>query len=789
MIPPQRIIPLETLSEDGKPPKSRIKDASDASQISDAVVYANQERSRFNARLRGMFDGNPPYSPSKLRSEAQAWRTNVSFLEGKAISSAALVPYYDLFSGAKYYAQVCTNTKEGTDEDRDRWSNVITEEFDYLLKSYEGFDFNVQQKLTDMIRYGKGILVWRDSYDWRFRCVPQHHVYVLDGTDCYAGNLDVLVIRERWRVNELWKYIEDKDFAAKVGWNADATAQAIINAMPDIEGDTSTKYDFEWIQQRIKDRDIFYGVRASMAAIRHVLVREFNGKVSHYIIEERRAGLGTRQAAMLKDQTSDNSGVPYEFLYACTEKFDDFSQFIATFFLETSDGSWNGAQGLGHDIFSMMALKDRIKCSAADLMFLRTGVNLQAKNATSAQKMSIIRFGPVNILPPDCDVQQSTILGDIESPMVMDRMLDQVITNNTGVYRQRQERPQGNPRTAREVSLEYQTQAVLSNSGVNRYYLRLDPFYAEVYRRVARMADAEYPKLDDEGTKLAKAFFDRCKARGVPMSAIKNVLYVRAYRNAGNGSMMMRQQSIAETLPFFGMLPEDGKQNFLNFALASIHGQSMTDLFNPQRNGNALPNTDTALATIENAVLKVGSPVIVTADQNGFTHSNIHLAAASQAAQSLTQGANPAEVAAFIENVGKHVTAHLQTMQGNKQRQGEVKQIEAQLKQLAALHDKLIEQVKEMQAQEQSAQQNQQQVMTAQQLENAQVQSDIQRRDAKTAASMRQSSAKTQQKMALDDATTAAKIRNDNLVAQAEAASKTLKAEHDYRKSINGDGQ
>lgn len=786
MIPPQRIIPLETLSEDGKPPKSRIANASDASQISDAVVYANQERSRFNARLRGMFDGNPPYSPGKLKSEAQAWRTNVSFLEAKAISSAALVPFYDLFSGAKYYAQVCTNTKLGTDEERDRWSNVITEEFDYLLRSYQGFDFNVQQKLTDMLRYGKGLLIWRDSYDWRFRCVPQHHVYVLDGTDCYAGNLDVLVIRERWRVNELWKYIEDKEFAAKAGWDVDATTQAIINAMPDIEGDASTKYDYEWIQQRIKDRDIFYGVRASMAALRHVLVREFSGKVTHYIIEERRAGTGTRQAALLKDQ-GDNSGVPHKFLYACSEKFDDFSQFIATFFLETADGSWNGAQGLGHDIFSMMALKDRIKCSAADLMFLRTGVNLQARNATAAQKMSIIRFGPVNILPPDCDVQQSTILGDIESPMVMDRMLDQVITNNTGVYRQRQERPQGNPRTAREVSLEYQTQAVLSNSGVNRYYLRLDPFYAEVYRRVARIADPEYPNIDDEGTKTAKAFFERCKKRDVPMDAIKNVLWVRAYRNAGNGSMMMRQQSIAETLPFFGMLPEDGKQNFLQYALSSIHGQSMADLFLPQRDGNALPNNDVALATIENAVLKVGSPVIVTPDQNSFTHSHVHLAASSQAAQSLTQGANPADVAAFIEGVGKHVGQHIEQIQGNKQRQSEVKQIEQQWKQLAALHDKLTKQVADMHSQEQNARQQQQQVVSKEQMENMQTQSDIRRKDAKAASGMRQSSAKVRQKLALDDAQSASKIRNDNLLAQAEISVKTAKAEADYRKLSNGE--
>jgi len=758
---PERIIPLEPLGENGKPPKSRVANASDAAQITDAVVYANQERSRFNAKLRGMFDGNPPYSPAKLRGEAQAWRTNVSFREGKAASSAAKTPFYDLFAGAKYFSQVFT--KHGTPEEMVSWSDVLTEEFSWLLKSYKGFDFNVQQSIVELVRYGKGLLIWRDPYDWRFRWVPQHHVYVLDGSDCYAGNLDVLVIRERWRVNELWGYIKNRKAAEEMGWDADACTDALRNAMPDIEGDASTKYDYEWIQQRIKDRDIFYGVRASTVAIRHLLVKEYSDEVTHYIVEERRQG--ARQQSMSRDQ---NPPLQEKFLYACTRKFDDFDQFVATFFLETEDGTWNGAQGLGHDILSVMSLKDRVKCSAVDLMFLRTGVSLQARNASSAQKMSIIRFGAVNIIPPDCDVQQSTILGDIESPVVMDRMLDQVVANNTGVYRQQAQRVQGNPRTAEEVKLEYQTQAVLSNSAVNRYYLQLDRFYAEIYRRVCVCASQPYD-TKDQGIKLAKEFIDRCKAKGVPEKAIKDVLWVGAYRNAGNGSPVMRQQAIGQTLPFVPMMPEDGKQNFLNFALSSIHGPTMAQLFNPKRDGNALPNKDEALATIENAAIKIGSPVLITADQNDTTHATVHLNAAGAAAQSLTNGADPHEVADFIEGIGRHVGQHLDRLAQNPQRKADYKRLSMQWKQLSQMHDKLVQQIQVMNEQMAAQQKQTQQAMSDVQLENLKVQSDVRRRDVKTAAGIRQSRAKATQQMALADAETAAKIRRDNALALSQA--------------------
>lgn len=696
----ESLLKLDTLSESGTPPKSRIANASDASAIADAIIYGGQERSRLDAEKKGMFDGNPPYNRAKLRQEAQAWRANVNFLEGKAASSAALVPFYDLFAGAKYYAQVRTN--QGNEEDKEYWSEVITEEFDRMLKRYNGFDFNMQQMFTDLIRYGRGLLMWPDATtDWWFKCVPQHKAHVPNGTDANAGNLEILVVRQQYKVHELFAYIEDRELAKEIGWDVNGVVQAIINAMPETQSDASTSYDYFWLQQRIKDHDLYEGVRCSTVSVRHILVREFEGRVSHFIVEEYK-GEPKRSARTNGSETDQQK----RFLLQSINRFEEFNQAVAVFFLETSDGSWNGAQGLGHDIFSAMALKDRTKCAAIDLMFLRTGINLQAQNANAAQKANLIRFGPLNILPPGFNVQQATIMGDTQDPIAVDRYLDEVVSNNTGIYRQRQEKYTGNPRTAREVELSFQAQAILSNSMVNRFYTGLDKVYAEVYRR------ASSPNLSEKDTnravRMALEFQRRCKNRDVPMKAIVDVDSVEAYRNAGNGSIIMRQQNIAATMEFFPMLPEDGKQNFLNYALASINGQSMAELFNPRRNKQKLPNDQEALAMLENAAIKVGAPVQWTPSQNNVIHAQVHLQAGAEAANSLQQGGDPHEVAAFIEGIGQHVSVHLQELEKNVSRKNEFDILNDQWKQLGKLHDEIIQRVSQLDEQRQQQMQAQQ---------------------------------------------------------------------------------
>ena len=91
-------LPLENINAAGTPPESRLSSADAVSDIVDMLIRGDKERNRVRAKVKGLIDGNPPYSPSKLRSTGQAYRTNVNFREAEAFFSVSLTAFYDIFS-------------------------------------------------------------------------------------------------------------------------------------------------------------------------------------------------------------------------------------------------------------------------------------------------------------------------------------------------------------------------------------------------------------------------------------------------------------------------------------------------------------------------------------------------------------------------------------------------------------------------------------------------------------------------------------------------------------------
>ena len=55
-------IELENISESGKPPRTRIKDAKSAHAIYLAMRYADDASALDRQKIQAMLDGEPPYS-------------------------------------------------------------------------------------------------------------------------------------------------------------------------------------------------------------------------------------------------------------------------------------------------------------------------------------------------------------------------------------------------------------------------------------------------------------------------------------------------------------------------------------------------------------------------------------------------------------------------------------------------------------------------------------------------------------------------------------------------------
>ena len=752
---PQSMIPLAPIAG-SKPPKRRLDDPAKAQTIVANLWNAANDRNLKNAAIQGQIDGNPPYSPTRLRQAGRASDANFNTLESKAIRSAALVPYYDLFAGGNRYVDVKLDLFP--DDYRASYaSGVVSSEYDRMLRRWRNFENTMHGVLTDMVTFGRGHAPWDGLGSWRFNKVSFYRVLVPDATPIDDSKLEVVVILQDWPVATLYKNIRDEATARAAGWDIDETLSAIANAVP---VDPSVPNDPQAAQAMLKDSDIYVSARSSTVQTATLFVREFNGKWSEIMVR--------RDQIPAMSQSSAQPVAP-RFMFKAWDRYDCVQEILNSFFFEVADNNWNGASGLGKDIFAIMQLKDRLACTQADAVFLRNSLVLQPRQALDKTRMQVLQIGKVTWIPEGVEAQQSTILGDITSTIEVSRELTMMTERNTGIYRPTLEKVKGNPETLGEFQMKFAQATVLSASAINRFYSQLDRVYEEQWRRViaaGMKGTCKESASPEDWENEARRFVKRCEDRGVPRKDLEKLDYIRAYRNIGNGSAALRQQALQGLLSIYQLYPADGQQNILEDFTRAAGSQTAVERYLPATARQNLPTDQQWQAMMENAALRNSAPVTWTPSQNNIVHANTHLQAASQAAASLGQGANPMEVLGFLDAVGGHVAVHIERERQNPTSKDALKAIEQQWKQMAQVADKLRQKLQQDAQQQQDLREQQQQILTD---------TDIKRMDVmmKNQTSREKAAATLQLKKERQDAELSLKAQKqqvDNALADASNA-------------------
>ncbi len=744
---------LLTVKESGAAPKARIDDFLSALNIVETLRRSSEPRNAKAAMIKGQMDGNPPFNPAKQRQAGMRGYPNFNTLEAKAYMSAALVPYYDLFSSAPNHIEVELDQKDT--RIRDLWSRDITEELHRTVSESTWFELNMWKMLYDFVGFGKGFLIWPDTVTHKFKRVSWHRVMFPDETDVDPGEWENFAVLWHYNAHDLYKRVRNKERAESMGWNVEATIKAIQLAAP---YDPANVNDWLGVQRKLRDQDLEADNNCEKIVTAWLFVKEFDGRWSWMIVPV----IGLMDPLEKKFKKEQHG-----FLFKRIGIYENIHQIIAPFFFEVFDGSVNGLAGLGKDIFAPMQLKDRMACAKVNNVFLRSSVLMQAKTATARQKAALVQIGNVTVIPEGYDVQQATILGDIESTIAVGRDIDLMLQSNTGIYRPQFEKPQGNPETATAASLRFQQGTVLGNSAVNRFHRQLDGAYQELYRRIIKSGDAE-----------AEKFRKWCEDRGVPREALAKTRSVRSYRNIGNGSPFLRQTNVSSLAPFFPEFPEDGKQAFLADVVAAYTSQQKVESYVQTAQQQQLPTEQGWAATIENDSLAKGSPVLWTPQQSDSEHLAIHAQALQQALQGVQQGGDPAAIAVFGHAIMAHAATHIMALQ-RKGRKKEVQQWTNIFKELGQAVEQLSQQVQQTQQEQKQLQERQQQVLSDQQLKSMELEGKMHLaglkaehgmsvKERKATLDMNIARAKSLQDLSISDLEAAAEIRRNQMTAESK---------------------
>lgn len=751
---------LKTISRDGIVPKTRFSDARSVQDFVRRLIDNDNARAYKRARVNGLVDGNPPYKASKLREAGRADAANVNWGKSFSYLESAVGAFYDLFAESPQYITI--QTDYGTDEQKEIYSRIISEESDRILREDTAWDYNVQISQWDMVLHGCGPLMFEDASVVLPKAFLCGDLKVPEFAKSDTAYWEIGMVQATYYPPELYEFIKDEKSAKLIGWDVEYTKSVIANAM-DIKFQQGQMYDWTFYQQELKNNSLSYYDDSKVCRIAHVYWKEFDGKITHAIVERDTtvsAALGFGKRA------TDEKSTDIRFLFLKVGRYQSFQECIHPMYFSHGNGGYHhSVTGLGVRMYSAMEYQNRLLCNLCDKAF-SAKILFKPTTTESSQKFQLARFGDYAVLPAGFEWNQTGVAGLMNDGLAMNKEITDIVGENLSSFRQQPMKQDGNPVTAKQVQYDASLQSALSKTQFNRYYEQLDMLYAEIYRRLSNL---------NTTNKMAKLFQERCKKRDVPTEALGRIRKVEATRVVGQGSAFMRKQSIDSLFAIAGALPEDGRQNLISDKIAAEAGQSAVSRYFPTKTRQKLSNDQQAESAQWVGLMKIGVSPIITPSQNPVVFAQTFLTAAMQSIQSLKQGGNPMEVYKFLSVCGPAILAHLNRFSSDPTKVDAHKQMMEQWKQVASITDKLKKQLQQQMQAKNGQQEKTQQAMTDAQLKTAKAQTDMQLKKVKTAAQLKQSEEKHQlkirqgiQDLALKDATTAADIHRGNLKSTKE---------------------
>lgn len=778
------VIPPELLKlpdqVENKSTESRLASASDARSLLTQALREDQVRSYQRAIVKGCYDGNAPYNQRVLNEQGRGWECNLNWMGLEGIVDSSRIPYYALFSGVPTYATFRTKYK-ADEPDADLWNTIIADKFTCLLNRWKKFKWVMQASQFEMLFEGWGPVVWERPEDWRFQAIPAKSVLVpQESESVLSDKIPWVIVLCSYRVHELYDFIRDEEAAKARGWDVEAVKQAILNGTKGYDGNGSITWrDQPWEkwQQMYKNKELYASFTdCDIVCCAQIFLKEYSGKISQFIFS---------QSEIFDNEDQDAKG---KFLFADLNRFKSYSECMNVAFQNTGDGTWHSVRGVGLKSFKHEEVGNRLKCRAINNGFLSTSIVLQSAGENTRQKLQLMINGMVTALPAGATYVDRRIAGDIEGVLALSRFLDNNLAQKIGHFQQRsigRDDGRGEMPTAKHVELQASKEGSLSNAQIDNYYLELDSIYDETYRRVKTSSDPE-----------AKRFRQDCIDAGVPEQALQEMEYVRANRLSGYGSPQMRKMAMQESMPLVPMLNEEGKNAWLNEAIATVGGADKVRIWNPPMQKT---NRDMWDAQMENDSMQNGVVPFIVSGQNNVIHLQTHLQFAEnklaplQEAIESGQQVDPSvlqEAFEYASILGPHCEEHLAKIENDNSRSGLAQMFKSKLNLIFSFHGKLRSAIRKAQAEAAQAA-KEQEVATAiglktqMELQAAQQKMQIEAAEAQQGMAIKASKAQQQnalkrwqvgQKAQLDTITTAETIRLDRIKTAADVSQKKLNA-------------
>jgi hypothetical protein len=684
----------------------RIKTYADARSIIADLKKQDQQRSSARANVEKQIAGNLPYDPEQLKALGQGYRSNINFLELDGNTKSRLSSFIRLLFDASNLAQIQMIDDETPINKRHHYCNIVADEFTKMIKkSWHGFYIQFARAMRNMVVHGVGTLYWPTKRSFKFKSAIPGGIRFSHMTSEDSEMFDIVEIIDDMPIDRLFDLVsspKQTKASTKFGWNTSMIYSIIKECAKkeSIDGfgaPPQTDEEFTALQNK---RSLFKATNSAPRSISvsHLYSKEEDGKITHAIVVDDELIFDS------KEVTGEH------YLYFKEAEYESYNDFVVPLMCDIGNEGIHAIRGYGHKIYAHCVVSNRMLNSLNDSAMISSTLLIKSPSSGERSMNDVIKFGPITVLPSDCEVVTGGISVSADGLFRARSVLSANLANNFGNERPSAEGPVPGQsyKTARQTDSELIKSKTITNVETLIFYLFADQVIANLFSKLFGS------NLKPEDRALFANFKKRCLKRGVPADLFnENVFYAQATRAIGFGSQEMQLGVTRDMLTIAPYLPEVGKKQAVrDYALARI-GSDNLDRYYPEIEADKLTHFSHQLARFENNDMMLGQPATVSSDDDHPYHIQEHMRDALETIGSFAKGelqTSPTDMLAFVGQITAHVTQHIAFLQGAVYEML-VKQTVDELSQIQGFYKKLQGMAKQEQAQKQQEAQQQQEIM------------------------------------------------------------------------------
>ena len=401
---------LDTVDPETLKVRRTFKDSQQAHSAYRRLKQQNLERNRKNQMIQKKLNNEPPYSPKKLESMGQNWRSNrpTGFL------STMVSRIQPPFRAVIEQAPVLTFAKHPTNDlDSEYKTKTFREEITKCIRGWNGFDDLVAQTVHENTTFGFCAWCWDDTRDWKPEFLRQDFTFFSIETPQVTDATPIWARKRRYQISELLPILERPTFSAAAGWHVNNLVKAINNATPAgrtlDSNDDARRYE-DWMREG--SYGAAYENDAKYVELGEILVKEPHGKVSRYLFE-------------------DKSG---EEICTQLDRYNRMSETLSLFSIEIGSGTLMSSRGAGRDLYNTHVSVDKARNLVVDNAYLKGMLLLKKLPTAKPNAAPLTVHHPVAYISEGYEVQPATLPADIDDFLKLDQFVSQLAEIQVGTF-------------------------------------------------------------------------------------------------------------------------------------------------------------------------------------------------------------------------------------------------------------------------------------------------------------------------------------------------------------------